>query len=101
MITGHAVSTEELYAVICGLGGVPMPKFTTSTNFAMFTSALTEMAFSAMGQQTPIISAGMMMATAIDYLDRPDALKDLGITPRPLSETIGDAITWYRAIGYC
>ncbi len=101
LTTGHAVSTEELYATVCGLGGVPMPRFTTSTNFAMLTSCLTEIAFSAMGQQTPIVSAGMMMATAIDYLDRPEALKDLGITPRPLSDTIRDAITWYRAIGYC
>ncbi len=101
LTTGHAVSTEEHYAGVCGLGGAPMPKFTSSTYFAMFSSALTEMAFGALGQQTPIISAGMMMATAIDYLDRPNALKDLGLTPRPLSETIRDAISWYRAIGYC
>jgi hypothetical protein len=28
-------------------------------------------------------------------------LSELGITPRPLSETIVDAINWYRQIGYC
>jgi dihydroflavonol-4-reductase len=101
LTTGHAVTTEELYAVVCGLGGVPMPKLTASTNFAMFTSYLTEIAFSALGQQTPLVSAGMMMATAIDYLDRPNAIEDLGIAPRPLTETIRDAITWYRSIAYC
>ena len=67
----------------------------------MFTSYLTEIAFSALGQQTPLVSAGMMMATAIDYLDRPNAIEDLGIAPRPLTETIRDAITWYRSIAYC
>jgi dihydroflavonol-4-reductase len=101
LTTAHAVSTEELYALVCRMGGVPMPRLSSSTNFAMFTSYLTELLYSAMGQQTPIISAGMMMATAIDYLDRPSALSETGIAPRPLAETIRDAITWYRAIGYC
>ncbi len=93
LTTAHAVSTEELYALVCRMGGVPMPRLSSSTNFAMFTSYLTELLYSAMGQQTPIISAGMMMATAIDYLDRPSALSETGIAPRPLGETIRDAIT--------
>ncbi len=101
LTTAHAVSTEELYAMVCRIGGIPMPTITSSTNFAMFTAYLTELMFSAIGQQTPIITAGMMMATAIDYLDRPSALKEIGVQPRPLSETIADAIEWYRAIGYC
>lgn len=101
LATGHAVPTEELYSIVCGIGGVPMPTLTSSTDFAMLTSCLTEIMFSAIGQQTPIVSAGMMMATAIDYLERPSALREIGIEPRPLTETISDAITWYRAIGYC
>lgn len=101
LMTGYSISTQDLYAMICGIGGVPVPRFVTATTLAMFGSYWTEAMFSMLGQQTPIISAGMMMATAIDYLDPGRVLEELGITPRPLSETIVDAITWYRAIGYC
>ncbi len=101
LMAGHDISTRDLYALICAMGGVPMPRFATATSLAAFGSYWTEVVFSMFGQQTPIISAGMMMATAFDYLDRTDTLQELGITARPLSETIMDAIRWYREIGYC
>jgi len=43
----------------------------------------------------------MMMASLFDYTIAGAELSKLGITPRPLSETIVDAIKWYREIGYC
>jgi dihydroflavonol-4-reductase len=101
LMTGRNISTEDFYAMICQVGGVPMPRFVTATTLAMFGSYWVEVMFSMLGQQTPIISAGMMMATAIDYLDTGDVLEQLGIAPRPLVDTIADAIKWYRAIGYC
>ena len=42
-----------------------------------------------------------MMATLFDYLVSGDQMSQLGVAPRPLSETIVDAIKWYRKIGYC
>ena len=101
LMTGHNISTEDFYALICEMGDAPIPRFATATSLAMFGSYLTEVVFDMLGEQTPIISAGMMMATAIDYLDARSVLEELGITPRPLTETIADAIKWYRAIGYC
>jgi len=43
----------------------------------------------------------MMMATLFDYIVSGNELQKLGITPRPLSETLVDAIKWYRQVGYC
>jgi len=42
-----------------------------------------------------------MMATLFDYMVAGKEMSELGITPRPLCETIVDAINWYRRIGYC
>jgi hypothetical protein len=42
-----------------------------------------------------------MMATLFDYMFPGSELQKLGITPRPLAETLVDAIKWYRQIGYC
>jgi dihydroflavonol-4-reductase len=101
LITGHAISTHDFYSLVCQIGGVAPPRIASSATLAMAGSYLVELAYSMLGQQTPIISAGMMMATAVDYLQPGSALTNLGITPRPLGETIRDAIRWYRTIGYC
>jgi dihydroflavonol-4-reductase len=101
LISGHQISTHDFYSLVCRLGGVTMPRFATSATLAMIGSYLLEVGYSMLGQQTPVISAGMMMATAIDYLEAGSALDELGIVPRPLAESVRDAIKWYRMIGYC
>ncbi len=101
LMTGQNISTRDFYALICELGGVAAPRFATAATLALSASYWTEVIYGVLGQQTPIISAGMMMATAIDYLTPGTVLHELGVTPRPLPATIADAITWYRAIGYC
>jgi dihydroflavonol-4-reductase len=101
LMTGHAISTHDFYSLICQIGGAAPPRIASSATLAMLGSYIVELAYSVLGQQTPIISAGMMMATAVDYLQPGSALNDLGVTPRPLPETIKDAIRWYRMIGYC
>jgi dihydroflavonol-4-reductase len=101
LMTGYTISSPEFYGLVCQIAGVPPPRFATAATLALVGSFWSEVMFSIFRQQTPIISAGMMMATAIDHLDKNSALLELGITPRPLSETIDDAIKWYRRIGYC
>ena len=101
MIAAHNIYTQDFYSLICDLGGVPPPRIASSTTMAMTGSYLVEVAYGMFGRQTPIMSAGMMMATAYDYLPQESALKELGVDPRPLADTITDAIQWYRRIGYC
>jgi dihydroflavonol-4-reductase len=101
LLTGYNISTRDFYSLVCELGGVPAPRIASSATLSMLGSYWTEVMYSVMGQQTPIISAGMLMATATDYLVPDKVLDQLGITPRPLADTIGDAIKWYRQIGYC
>jgi dihydroflavonol-4-reductase len=100
-LTGHNISTRDLYNLICALGGVSAPKFATATDLAIVGSFWAEVLFSVFGQQTPIVTGGMMMATAFDQLQFSKVMEELRIRPRPLTETIADAIAWYRAIGYC
>ena len=101
LMTAHTISTYDFYSLVCQIGGVATPPIASSATLAMVGSYLMELVYSMLGEQTPIISAGMMMATAVDYLQADSALNALGITPRPLTDTIKDAITWYRTIGYC
>jgi dihydroflavonol-4-reductase len=101
LLGAHDILTNDLYSLICEIGGVSPPRVSIPPNFAIAGAYLMELTFGVMGRKPLLPSGGMMMATTFDYLDRTEALRELGITPRPLSETIADAITWYREIGYC
>ncbi|MGH7934471.1 MAG: hypothetical protein ACREQN_15100 [Candidatus Binataceae bacterium] len=92
LLSGYDISTQELYSLICELGGLPPPPVSVATGFALGSEYLMELMFAAIGRKTPLPSGGIMMSTAFDYLDDKAVLRELGVTPRPLNETITDAI---------
>ena len=97
----YDVSTAELYSLICQLGDAAPPRFSTETTLALAGAYAMELMLDAIGDKTRLPAGGMMMASMFDYLVHGHELQQLGVTPRPLSETIADAISWYRKIGYC
>ncbi|MGC2493765.1 NAD-dependent epimerase/dehydratase family protein [Candidatus Binatus sp.] len=100
-MSGHDISTGELYSLICKIGGVPSPRMSTPTTVALAGAYAMELVLGTIGEKTLLPAGGMMMATLFDYLVSGNELQQLGITPRPLTETLVDAIKWYRQIGYC
>ncbi len=100
-MSGHNISTGELYSLICELGGVPPPRISTAASFALAGAYAMELMLGTIGEQTRLPAGGMMMARLFDYMVPGRELDELGITPRPLTETIIDAIKWYRQVGYC
>jgi nucleoside-diphosphate-sugar epimerase len=100
-MSGHDISTEELYSMVCKAGGVPAPGISTATALALTGAYAMELMLRTFGEETRLPAGGIMMATMFDYLASGNQLSELGVTPRPLSDTIVDAIKWYRKIGYC
>jgi dihydroflavonol-4-reductase len=100
-MSGHNISADELYSLICEIGGVPRPRITTATSFALAGSYVVELMLGMIGKKTPLPVGGMMMATLFDYMVPGRELQELGVIPRPISESIIDSIKWYRQIGYC
>jgi len=100
-MSGHNISTEELYSLICEVGEVARPRISTLTPVALAGAYAMELMLGAIGEKTPLPAGGMMMATLFDYIVSGSELQKLGITPRTVTETLVDAIKWYRQIGYC
>jgi dihydroflavonol-4-reductase len=100
-MSGHDISTDDLYSLICQLGGVPRPRISTATTVALASAYAMELMLGMIGEKTRLPAGGMMMATLFDYMVSGAELRELGIAPRPLTETLVDAIEWYRRIGYC
>jgi dihydroflavonol-4-reductase len=102
LLNGHSIATQQLYSLICQLGGVRMPVGPVPSRLALLFASCMELGTTVMGRQALIPSGGMMMAAAFDWrLSGETMQQHLGITARPLEHTIRDAILWYREIGYC
>jgi dihydroflavonol-4-reductase len=100
-MSGHNILTKELYSLICSVAGVSLPKFTMAPSLAIAGAYLGELMLGLIGEKTILPAGGMMISRSFDYASSREQLQELGITPRPLSRTITDAINWYRQIGYC
>jgi dihydroflavonol-4-reductase len=101
LLSGHNISTSMLFPWVCEIGGVRPPRLFAPATLSLLASYWTEFVLAQFGQRTPLPSLAIMLACEHEWM-APDATqRELGVTLRPLSETLRDAITWYRGIGYC
>jgi dihydroflavonol-4-reductase len=100
-LTGHNLSVEALYTWLCEIGGVAPPRLVAPISLAVIATYLSEIALSTLGLRPPLPALAPMLTMLLDSFDPGRVQAELGITPRPLSATLADAIEWYRLIGYC
>lgn len=101
LLSGHNISTEVLFSWICEIGGVRPPRLFASPTLSLLTTYWVEAMLTLIGQQAPLPSLAVMLACEHDWMTPGAAQRELGITVRPLSETLLDTIEWYRKLGYC
>jgi dihydroflavonol-4-reductase len=100
-LSGHNISNEMLFRWICEIGGVRPPPLAAPSGAAVVGAYLTELALGALRIETPLPALIAILTYMHGFLAPSRAQEDLGVDLRPLSATLLDAITWYRAIGYC
>lgn len=101
LLSGHNISTEALFAWICEIGGAQPPRFYTPATLSLLTSYWLEASLALIGQRAPLPSLAVMLTCEHMWLTPSTAQRELGVTLRPLSATLRDAVQWYRSIGYC
>jgi dihydroflavonol-4-reductase len=100
-LTGHNLSVEALYTWLCEIGGVAPPRLVAPITLAVIATYWSEIALGALGLRTPLPALAPMLTMLHEAFDQGRVQAEFGITPRPLSATLADAIEWYRRIGYC
>jgi dihydroflavonol-4-reductase len=100
-LSGQNISVDMLFSWICEIGRVQPPRTRIPSSLAVAGSYAAELALAMLGQDTPLPSVFLMLANALDCPVPDRRQVELGILPRPLYESILDAIDWYRSIGYC
>lgn len=100
LLSGHDIGADALSARACALVGRRPPVFRASARVTAAAAYGTEWLLSAAGLPAPFPSLPALLlcearATGVGAWQRA-----LGVLPRPLDETLRDAIAWYRRIGY-
>lgn len=101
VLSGHNITTDELFSWICRMGDMRPPRFSAPASLSALASYGMELGFSLLGQPSPFPSLAAALLCEHQWLTPSVAQRELGLTLRPLSGTLRDAIAWYRQIGYC
>jgi dihydroflavonol-4-reductase len=101
MFSGHNISAQALFRWICEIGEVPAPSLSAPASLTAFGSYWIEQLAGMVGIQQSINSLAPLLIYQHEWMSPSIALRDLGVTVRPLYETLLDSVAWYRSIGYC
>ncbi|WP_428261686.1 NAD-dependent epimerase/dehydratase family protein [Haliangium sp.] len=100
-LSGHSLGLEALCRWICDLGGVSAPRRRVGAGLGMLSAYGAEAVMALTSQESPWPALGPMLVCAHAWMQPSREQLALGVTPRPLSQTLADSIAWYRAQGYC
>lgn len=100
LLSGHDIGADALSARACALVGRRPPILRASTRMTATAAYCTEWLFGSMALPAPFPSLPALLLCEARATGIGEAQRALGVMPRPLHETLLDAIAWYRRIGY-
>jgi len=99
LLTGEDLTMEELALKIASVTGVSAPKIKVPYWLAM-AAARVEAGLSSVTKRRPTAPlTGVRLAGQSVRFDNSKARAELGFTPRPIDEALGQAVAWMRAHG--
>jgi dihydroflavonol-4-reductase len=101
LLSGHNIPSDVLFSWICQIGGARPPRFSVPASLGLLASYGIESFLALFGQRSPMPSLAAMLTCEMEWMAPSAAQRALGITARPLSATLQDAVAWYRTLGYC
>ena len=100
-LAGHDCRTDALADRVCALAGAAAPRLRVPARLAVAGALWAEAAWAVLGRPSPLPAIGPLLVLDGYPMAHSAEQRALGIAPRPLDETLRDAIAWYRQIGYC
>lgn len=97
IVANEFVSNGELYGLATAQRGLPPPRL-IPLRLAWASAWIAERVFELLGQRDYLARTdAVFLSNAFRAMDHTKARRELGWTPRPLAETVRDAIAWYAA----
>jgi dihydroflavonol-4-reductase len=94
LLPGRWASMTEVAAIVAAVTGVPAPRWTAPGWLARFGAPFATAAALATGREPLFTSVSLDAIDSNHHIDGARAAADLGHRPRPLGETVRDAVRW-------
>jgi dihydroflavonol-4-reductase len=100
-LLGHEnLALTDLLKTLGELTGVPVPRYRIAYPVALGVAWLSELwADRVTGRSPKATVTGVRLARRIMHFDSRRSLEEIGLTPRPIRESLADALAWLRAVG--
>lgn len=95
IIANEFISNRDFYTLAASAGGQPPPKIIPSS-LAYGIAWIAERIFKLVGRKDYLVSTdAVFLSNAFQAMDNSKARRELHWTPRPIAETVRDAVAWY------
>jgi dihydroflavonol-4-reductase len=101
LLGNQTLSLRGLFAVLARMTGLPEPDRRIPYPLALAVAYVSEWIAAVITRRSPAATvAGVRLTRRRQPVDIRPCLDELGLTPRPLEESLRDALAWYRVMGW-
>lgn len=101
-LLGHEnLSIRTVFALLATLTGLPEPTRRVPYAVALTAAYISEFVADVLTHQMPVATVtGVRLTRRTMQFDARRSLEELGLQPRPVVQSLGDAVAWYRQQGW-
>jgi dihydroflavonol-4-reductase len=101
-LLGHEnLSIREVFARLAGLTGLPEPRWRVPYGLALAAAYAGEFLADVITHRSPAATVtGVKLTRRLMHFDARRSLEELGLKPRPVAESLADAVAWFRRVGW-
>ncbi len=101
-LLGHEnISIRDIFRRLSRLTGIPEPRWRVPYPVALAAAYASEfVADIATGQAPAATVTGVKLTRRTMHFDASESLEELGVKPRPIDESLRDAVEWFREKGW-
>jgi dihydroflavonol-4-reductase len=101
-LLGHEnLSIYEVFAALARLTGLPPPRWRVPYGLAIAVAYASEFVADVFTGQAPAATiTGVKLTRRRMHFDARRSLEELGLRPRPVAESLSDAVRWFRTAGW-
>ncbi len=101
ILGGRNMTLQEILKEMATITGIPAPRFRLPHNLILPVAYVVEGLTRILGHGEPFLTPdGVRMAKKRMFYSTERAKKELGYSPRPVSQALKDAVDWFRGHGY-
>jgi dihydroflavonol-4-reductase len=101
-LLGHEnLSIQEVFGILANLTGLPQPRWRVPYPVALTAAYVSEFVADVFTHRSPAATVtGVKLTRRRMHFDARRSLAELGLNPRPVVESLADAVAWFRKMAW-